>query len=129
MKSPPSQSKVRIYGDGRFRLLLRVNQQKDVGSIPTISTNMGVVAVIHVKKLLVGLDSFFTLQFSLGVIMQTNDNIEKKEIVERWEWHDGWGKSGSTKKVFRQLRRAKTKRLLKKMIIEGIEECSLMNEH
>ena len=53
--------------------------------------------------------------------MQTNDNIEKKEIVERWEWHDGYGKSCSTKKVYRKIRRAKAKRIIKKIIKEEIE--------
>ena len=48
--------------------------------------------------------------------MQSNDNIEKKEIIERWEWHDGWGKSCATKKVFRKLRRKRQKRILGKAI-------------
>lgn len=53
--------------------------------------------------------------------MQTNDNIEKKEIVERWEWHDGYGKSCATKKVYRKLRRAKTKGINKRLIKEEID--------
>ena len=61
--------------------------------------------------------------------MQSNDNIEKKEIIERWEWHDGWGKSCATKKVYRKLRRAKTKERSEALIQREIGERSLMSEY
>ena len=60
--------------------------------------------------------------------MQTNDNIEKKEIVERWEWHDGWGKSCATKKTYRKMRRAKAKKIIEKIIKEEFNS-SLNSEH
>lgn len=52
--------------------------------------------------------------------MQTNQNIEEKNIVEIWEWHDGYSKSNATKKVFRKLRRKRQKRLLDKAIWDAI---------
>ena len=52
--------------------------------------------------------------------MQTNQNREEKNIVERWDWHDGFGKSPATKKVFRKLRRKRQKRILDKAIEEVI---------
>ena len=48
--------------------------------------------------------------------MQTNENREEKNIIEIWEWHDGWGKSNSTKKLFRKLRRKRQKELDKKTL-------------
>ena len=47
---------------------------------------------------------------------QTNENREEKNIVEIWEWHDGWGKSSSTKRLFRKLRRKKQKELDKNIV-------------
>jgi hypothetical protein len=50
--------------------------------------------------------------------MQTNSNVEKKQIIEIWDWHDGWGKSKEAKKVYRKIRKAKEKENTKKMIRE-----------
>ena len=52
--------------------------------------------------------------------MQTNPNKEDKRIVDVWEWHDGYGKSPATKKVFRKLRRKRQKRILEKDIEESL---------
>ena len=58
--------------------------------------------------------------------MQTNQNREEKNIVERWDWHDGFGKSPATKKVFRKLRRKRQKRLLEKAIEDVISSMQKM---
>jgi len=42
--------------------------------------------------------------------MQTNPNIENKNIVEKWEWDDGWDKSNSVKRLYRRLRRKRFNR-------------------
>ena len=52
--------------------------------------------------------------------MQRNPNKEEKNIVEIFEWHDGFGKSPATKKVFRKLRRKRQKRELDKDIQDTI---------
>ena len=54
--------------------------------------------------------------------MQTNINREDKNIIERWEWFDGWGKSNSTKRLFRRLRRRRQNRLADKIIKEFINK-------
>jgi len=55
--------------------------------------------------------------------MQTNPNIEDKNIVERWDWDDCHGfvqVNASTKLHFRRLRRKRQKRLLDKAIWDAI---------
>ena len=55
--------------------------------------------------------------------MQTNQNIEEKNIVERWDWDDCHGVvqvNASTKLRFRRLRRKRQKRLLNKAIWDAI---------
>jgi len=55
--------------------------------------------------------------------MQTNQNIEEKNIVERWDWDDCHGivrVNASTKLHFRRLRRKRQKRLLDKAIWDAI---------
>jgi len=53
--------------------------------------------------------------------MQTNQNIEEKNIVERWEWKDTpWDYRPATKKIYRKLRRKRQKRLLNKAIWDAI---------
>jgi hypothetical protein len=52
--------------------------------------------------------------------MQTNPNIEKKQIVEVWDWKDyrydynPWGK-----KYYRRLRRKREKRKFQQSLKEG----------
>ena len=54
--------------------------------------------------------------------MLTNPNREEKNIVEIWDWHDGWGKSCATKKVNRKLRRNRQKRILDNAIQDVISK-------
>ena len=54
--------------------------------------------------------------------MQSNPNKEDKNVIEIWEWHDGFGKSPATKKVFRKLRRKKLKRILDKATQDAISK-------
>ena len=51
--------------------------------------------------------------------MQTNQNIEEKNIVEIWDWHDTpWEYNPKGKKYYRKLRRKRQNRLLDKAIQE-----------
>jgi len=55
--------------------------------------------------------------------MQTNQNIEEKNIVEIWEWKDTpWDYYPATKKLYRRLRRKRQKRLLDKAIDKAISK-------
>jgi len=57
--------------------------------------------------------------------MQTNPNIEEKNIVEIWEWKDTpWDYCPATKKLYRKLRRKRQKRLLDKAIDKAIKSYS-----
>lgn len=53
--------------------------------------------------------------------MQTNQNKEDKNIIERWDWHDFDGDyNPGSKKYYRKLRRRRLKQKFKKDIKEII---------
>ena len=49
--------------------------------------------------------------------MQNNPNLERKQIIEVWDWHDGYSKSKEAKKVYRKIRKAKEKENTMKLIV------------